>query len=333
MRAVTSYRIFPPLWLPVLLLASCGPSGGFRITPVPVDQSLEERTVQRDSGWVTHKVALIDIDGIIADEQRGGLFADGEHPVSLLVEKIRAAESDSAVKAVILRVNSPGGTVTGSHFMYDELRRFKLRTKKPVVAMFMDLAASGGYYVACAADEIIACPTTVTGSIGVIMQMLELSDTLEKIGVHAEAITSGKHKDSGSPFRRLRDDERALFQKIVDGMYEQFLDVVAAGRPKLGKARIRELADGRVYLAPQALDAGLIDRIGNISDAFAAAKVRAGIKTARLVRYDRPLGWKPTAYAGSPMSVPGATYNILNIQGLELFTTGPKFLYLWRPGR
>lgn len=316
-------------------LAGCGPTGGFLIRPVPPDQTLEERTVDRDEGLFLPKIALIDLNGLLINDTQNGLFTEGEHPVSLLTEKLRAAEHDSRVKAVVLRINSPGGTVTASHLMHHEVRRFREKTGKPVVAFLMDVAASGGYYVACAADEIVACPTTVTGSIGVIMQMIEISGTLSKIGVTTDAIVSGPRKDSGSPFRRMRPEERETFQKIVDDMYAQFVDVVCAGRPKLTEAQVRELADGRVYFAPEALKLGLVDRIGLMEDAIGAAKSRAAVVKARVIMYHRPLGWRGSWYAregfaqGSPSQ---PTVNVINLNWPRGFTEGPVFLYLWTIG-
>lgn len=317
------------------LLAGCGPTGGFLIRPVPPDQTLEERTVERDEGLFLPKIALIDLNGLLINDTQNGLFTEGEHAVSLLTEKLRAAERDGRVKAVVLRINSPGGTVTASHLMHHEVRRFREKTGKPVVAFLMDVAASGGYYVACAADEIIACPTTVTGSIGVIMQMVEISGTLSKIGVTTDAIVSGPRKDSGSPFRKMRPEERESFQKIVDDMYAQFVSVVCAGRPKLTEAQVRELADGRVYYATDALKLGLIDGIGIMEDAVGAARRRAGIDKARVIMYHRPLGWRGSWYARGGLtqgSESPPTVNVINLNWPRGFTEGPMFLYLWSIG-
>jgi len=316
-------------WLPAV---GCAPPGGIRITPVPVDQSLEETEVYRDDGWVTDKIALIDLDGVLVNDTPSGLFESGEHPVSFLVEKLRAAEADATVKAVVLRINSPGGTVTASDLMHHELLAFRERTGKPVVAFLMDVAASGGYYVACSANVILACPTTVTGSIGVIMQTVEVTGTLEKLGVTTDAITTGPHKDSGSPLRKMRPEERTLFQNLINQMYERFIKIVREGRPLLSEAKIRTLADGRVYLAPLALEAGLIDGIAPFEDAIATARTLAKSHRVRVVRYHRPLGWQPTWYAGSPVPPAEAAAASWVARAARLFTSGPTFLYLWRIG-
>lgn len=330
-RSASSHRRWLLSSAAIALAAACAPQGGIRITPVPVDQTLNETVVERDPGWVTDKIAVIDLDGVLINDVTGGLFYEGEHPVSLLVEKLHAAEADDAVKAVILRINSPGGGVTASDLMHHEVVRFRGRSGKPVIALLMDVAASGGYYVACAADTIVACPTTVTGSIGVIMQMVDVSGTMSLIGVTTDAITSGIHKDTGSPLRKMRPEERELFQAIVNQMYERFVKVVAAGRPRLAPDQVRRLADGRVYLAPQALEHGLIDAIVSFEDAVALAKQRAGIHSAKVVIYHRPLGWRPTWYAESPVAAPAAAAApTLTARLSRLFTSGPAFLYLWR---
>jgi len=171
----------------------------------------------------------------------------------------------------------------------------------------------------------------VTGSIGVIMQMVNVAGTLSKIGVETDAIKSGPNKDAGSPFRKMTGEERQLFQGIIDEMYERFVKVVDTGRPKLTTDRVRELADGRVYTAKQALDAGLVDRLGTLRDALAAVKERVGAKRMMVVTYHRPLAWEPNIYAehrDRPVNV-----SIMNLSLPPWWTRpGPAFLYLWQPG-
>ena len=248
-----------------------------------------------------------------------------------MVENLNAAASDHRVKAVVLRINSPGGTVTASDTLYQEIKAFRKRTGKPVIAYFQDVAASGAYYLACAADEIIAQRTSVTGSIGVIMQMVDLSETMAKLGIEADAIKSGPFKDAGSPFREMKTEERALFQGLVDNFYSQFVEVVCEGRPHLTHEDVVKLADGRVYSAGQALEAGLIDRVGTLREAVEAAKDRAKIDRAITVRYVRPLTWAPNVYAQSPASRMGTNINIFNLNLPFLWTKRPTFLYIWHP--
>ncbi|MFO0973039.1 MAG: signal peptide peptidase SppA [Phycisphaerae bacterium] len=320
--------------LALLGAAGCAPSGGYRITPVPADQTLERVMVERESPWISEKIALIDIDGVLANGADRGLLSSSENPVALISEKLSAAADDPSIRAVVLRINSPGGTVTASEIVYQEIQRLKARTHKPVVAILLDVAASGGYYVACAADEIIAYPTTVTGSIGVLMQTVSLSGTMNMLGVKADAITSGPLKDAGSPFRDLKPEERQIFQTIVNTLYERFVEVVAAGRPKLSREAILTLADGRVYAADQALGRGLVDRIGTIRDALESARSRAGLRRANTVAFVRPLGWKGSVYASaqnleSPVAG-STTVNMVSLNVGEVLQKTPTFLYLWR---
>ncbi len=316
------------LWL----AGGCAPTG-FKIMPIPVDRTLKEQELLRDPGWVSDKIALIDVDGVIVNRHSGHMFSEGEHPVSLLLEKFAAAQRDRAVKAVVLRINSPGGSVTASELMHEEITRFK-KTGKPVVAMMMDVAASGGYYIACACNDLIAYPSTVTGSIGVIMQTVDLSGTLAKLGVSTDAITSGPRKGAGSPLRPMSTEDRALFQAVIDEMFQRFVDVVDEGRPDLSRERILELADGRIYTARQAHEAGLVDRIGNLRDAIKRAKELAGLKRARVVTYQRPLSWHPNIYAQAPgMQRNGASINLINLSWPSWLRPGEvQFMYLWSPG-
>lgn len=313
----------------LVLMAGCAPSGGFKITPVPADQTLQEQVVYRSPGWVSDRIAIIEISGVLINAHAPSLFSEGEHPVSMAVEKLNAVAEDRRVKAVVLRINSPGGSVTASDSMYQEILAFKKKTGKPVVAYFQDVAASGAYYLACAADEVIAQRTTVTGSIGVIMQMVDFTETMTKLGIASDAIKSGPYKDAGSPLRPMKADERKLFQGLVDGFYQQFVDVVAAGRPKLSRSDVEKLADGRVYNAQQALEAGLIDRIGTLTEAIDVAKKRAGITAAHTVIYHRPLDWTPNIYARGPNPPATQNINLFNINLPAVWTKRPIFMYIW----
>ncbi len=312
-------------------LAGCGPQG-FKITPVPADRSLEESVVMDDGGLFLPKIALIEVEGVLIDRERSGLFSEGENPVAFLVEKLDKAAKDKSVKAVVLRINSPGGSVTASDLMHSEVLHFKQKTKgkRPVVAVLSNVAASGGYYVACSADEIVACPTTVTGSIGVIMQMINFAGTMTKIGVKAEAIKSGAMKDAGSPFREMKPEDREMFQGLVDNFYNRFVKVVATGRPKLTEEKVRQIADGRVWSAQQALELGLVDRIASLRETLADVKQKIGVKKMRVVEYHRPLGWKPNIHAEAPGGPPQV--NLVNVVlPPDWIQPEPQFMYLWVP--
>jgi protease-4 len=226
------------------IVAGCSP-GAFLVQPVGSAQGLKETQLHRDDGlWVTDKIAIIDVDGIIANQNESSMFAKGDNPASLFVEKLQAAQHDNKVKAIVLRINSPGGTVAASDIMYHALMEFKAKSKKPVVACMLDVTASGGYYLACGSDGIVAVPSTVTGSIGVIMQTISLAGTMKLIGVKAVAIKSGKLKDMGSPLRDLEADEEKILQDIIMQFYENFLEVVLKGRKDISREKLEQLADG-----------------------------------------------------------------------------------------
>jgi protease-4 len=316
-----------------LIAAGCGAPGGYKIVPIPADKTLEESEVMTEPGLVREKIALIDVSGIIMNDYHKGLFTEGENPVSFLAEKLKAAENDHRVKAVILRINSPGGGVTASDLMHQEIKEFRKRTGRPVIAMMLDVAASGGYYIACACDEIVAEPTTVTGSIGVVMITMSVQGALQKLYIKTDTIKSGQFKDAGSPFRDMTEEDRKIFQGMVNQFYERFLEIVGSSRTKLKADQIRTAADGRVYLAGEALKLGLVDRVGTIRDAVALAKERASIsRPVKVVMYHRPLGWAPNVYARAPIGEPSAV-NLININLPDLLRPAtPTFMYLWAPG-
>lgn len=204
------------------------------------------------------------------------------------IETIDKYKDDNSIKAIVVRIDSPGGKVGSSQEIYSAL--VKLKEKKPVVVSMASIAASGGYYIACASDTIIALPGTLTGSIGVIAEFIDVSEGLQKLGVKAESITSGKMKDAGSPFRHMTDKERAYFESMVKDVYEQFIEVVSASR-KLSMSEIRHLSDGRAFTGRQAYELGLIDMLGGLNDAIDKAKELSGLKgKVRIIKPEKRFG-------------------------------------------
>jgi protease-4 len=294
----------------------------------PSIEPLEEKQV---GGSGTDKIVLLDLSGIITDQEEAGALLTEPSLVARLKEELEKASRDPEVKAVVLRINSPGGTVTASDLLYHEIENFKKETGKKVIASIMDLGASGGYYVAVSADKIVAHPTTVTGSIGVIMLNVNVQGLLEKIGVVGTAIKSGDKKDMGSPLRPMTAEEQKLFQDVINQMYDRFLSVVAAGRKNLSRDKIRAVADGRIYTAQQALDLGLVDQIGYLDDAVALARQEAGVGEARVVTYYRPGAYKNNIYS-KVAGGEGNTVNLVNFDLRSLVPAGvPQFMYLWVP--
>jgi len=219
--------------------------------------------------------------------------------------------------------------VTASDIIYHEILRFKERTGRPVLGLMMSVAASGGYYIASACDVIMAHPSTLTGSIGVISIFPNVETLMAKVGVKVNVIKSGPAKDSGSPFRDMTEDEKKIFQGIIDEYYEGFLDVVARNRKgKIPAEKLRTIADGRVYTAPQALKLGLIDAIGYFDDAFGQALSLVPLKSAKLVSYTYYPKTKTNIYAGRLGEFSPLDTKVLESM-LAVLKTG--FYYLWLP--
>jgi len=209
-----------------------------------------------------NKVAVLPVTGLIADSES-------------TIEQLRKFSKDDSVKAIVLRINSPGGGVGPSQEIYEEVR--KLKGKKVVVASMGALAASGGYYIACAAQKIYANPGTITGSIGVIMQFVNVKDLIEKIGLKGMVVKSGVFKDIGSPVRDMKPEERELLQGVIDNVHSQFIGAVAEGR-KMDREKVAKIADGRIFSGEQAKALGLVDALGNLEDAVAEAGKLAKIE-------------------------------------------------------
>lgn len=334
-----------PLLVLALLLPACAPIT-LSATLGGDPKKLNEATILQDPGAGSAKVAVIDVRGMIADRNvGGGMFSPGQNPVDELTARLDRAARDSDVKAVILRINSPGGTVAASESMHREVRRFSERTGKPVVASLGEVAASGGYYLALAADEILAQPTTITGSIGVIMPTMNFSEGLSRIGIKSRAIKSGPNKDLGNPFEPVREGQYAVLQGIVDDFYGRFKGLVVERRP-LSDGVVDEATDGRVYTGTAAAAIGLVDAVGDIHDAFEAAKVRAGLSAAQMVKYHGGNGKPRSVYASAETPTPsangagpggGTEFNLLQIElPTDVLASGASassgFYYLWMPG-
>lgn len=312
-------------------VAGCGPTA-YKVTPIPISEKLVEATVRKDPGMFLPKIALIDIEGMLINARQSSLLGSGENPTALAVEKLRKAANDDRVKAVVLRINSPGGTVTASEAIRREVAKLRdgvgERAGKPVIAAMMDVGASGAYYIACGASEIVAEPTCVTGSIGVVLLKFNVAGLFDKLGVDTETIKSGPKKDAGSPFRPLTTDERKIFQDIINEFYENFVRVVADSRKALTITGVRKLADGRIYSGRQAEKLALVDRLGSLEDAIGRAKELAETAAAKVVIYHRPTGYRGTIYStgGKNRSI-----NLINVTVPETFQSQGYFMYLWQP--
>ncbi|NBC11501.1 MAG: signal peptide peptidase SppA [Planctomycetes bacterium] len=328
------FKLTRPAAVLLLLLLIAPPAcGPMTITIGGPNRGIEETTVDDPRGHGGDKIAIIDISGLLINAEKPGLLQAGENPVSLLHEQLRHAAEDDDVKAIVLRLNTPGGGVTASDIMYGEVQRFRAVSGKPVVAMAMDVTASGGYYLACAADRIVAQPTSVVGSIGVIVQTVSIKPALQRWGVEAEAITSGPNKAAGSPLEVMTDEHRAVLRGLVDDFYARFVTVVREARPQIDGQQFDTVTDGRVMSGRRALAAGLVDEVGDIYDAAAAARALAGIDRAKLVVYHRPADYAPSPYAADPTASRGGTQiNLAQVNlSSDALTLPAGFYYLWRP--
>jgi protease IV len=209
------------------------------------------------------KVALLEVDGVISDPED-------------IIGQIRRHVENRTVQAFVIRINSPGGGVAASQEIYEEIKRIRQVHGKPVVASLSTVGASGAYYIAAAADKIVANPGSITGSIGVIMQIPNLSDLMQKIGIRSVVIKSGPFKDMASATRDLTLQEQRLLQRLIDDIHDQFIQAVADGR-QLSRERVEQVADGRILTGRQALELGLVDQLGNLQDAIETAAQMGGI--------------------------------------------------------
>ena len=312
------------------LVVGCG-TPSFLITPVQNAYRLEEQTVADGRGFNSGKIAIIEVEGMLMNMKTGGFMQPTENELSRFTQEIELAAHDPAVKAVVLRVNSPGGTVTASDVMYETVKRFRAQTHKPVVASLQDVAASGAYYVSCASDKIVAHPTSVVGSIGVIFNTINIAGTMEKIGAKSEAIKSGPLKDMGSPFKDLDPQARAVMQGMVDEYYKRFVEIVTSNRPLPNSETVKMVTDGRVFSGTRAAELGLVDRTGLLDDAIDEARKMANASGAKVVIYRRPYGYNGSIYAQGSIPQPQANVMQLKIPGInDRLPSG--FYYVWEPG-
>lgn len=301
--------------------------------------ALVETVVRGRSG---PKILLVDIDGVISGASAAESFFGTRElgTAARIAEMLDGARRDDEVAALLLRIDSPGGTATESELVYEEILRFKQERNVPVYAQFLGTAASGAYYVAMAADRVQAHPTTVTGSIGVLFTSLSFAGLMEKLGIEDQTLTGGEFKDAGSPFRRLTPTERAQLQSIVDDLHARFREIVHRGRPALDAGKLARLANGQVFSARTALAEGLVDSVGSLSDQVVALERQLGTPQSRVVSYHRPREIRRNLHTRSRFA-PQATSAVtgeeailqrLRLAGLERLLGTPGFHYLWWPG-
>ena len=309
----------------ISLTACSGPQVRlFREAPEP----LKEFTLE---GVGKDKILLIPVTGLISDMPKKGVLRTSPSLVEQIVLQLNKAEKDKQIKAVLLKINSPGGTITASDLLYHEIISFKEKTGSKIIISMMDIAASGAYYMSLPADKIMAHPTSVTGSVGVIFLQPRVTGLMDKLGLGVDVKKFGKNKDMGSPFRESSEEEQKLLQKAVNDFGERFIRLVQKHR-KLDQRALTEIASARIFLADDALKLGLVDNIGYLSDAVKESKKLANVSDdARVIVYRRAEFPEDNYYNVAGVASEDVAISAINIDLLEPFSLKAGFYYLW-PG-
>jgi len=312
----------------LLILVAISAAGQFGMPRQ--DDGYQEVNLQGDG---PNKILVIPIDGMITDQGSSGLFGAGLSPVERVRRQLERAADDDSVKGVILKVNSPGGGVTASDKIYHHIQKFKKeRPNVFFLSLMENVAASGGYYVSAPAEHIMAHPTTITGSIGVIMQFFVVQGLLKKLEIDPVTVIpdQAENKDLGSPLKPFTEEDRKIFKGVVTRMYERFVDVTAEGRDNLSREQVVKLADGRIYHARQAVENGLIDSTGYFEDAVEKVKSEQNLDQANVIRYKERVSLFDSLQA-TARSASDQRALSPQIRQVLLGKSPPKLLYLWSP--
>ncbi|MGD8461724.1 MAG: signal peptide peptidase SppA [Desulfobacterales bacterium] len=311
-----------------LFLIGCqGPR--IRLFPSAADP-LQEHTLE---GTAKGKVLVIHIRGTISDVPRRRIVSTRPSMLQEVVSQLRKAEKDPEIKALLLKINSPGGSVTASDILYNEIVAFKQKTQAKVVVAMMDVAASGGYYIALPADHILAHPTSVTGSVGVLFLRPDVAGLMDKIGIGVEVSKTGENKDMGSSFRQATDEEKRIIQNMIDQLGARFLDRIEAHR-RIDPQSLKEISTARIFLADDALRLGMVDRVGYLNEAVSEAKKLAALpQNAKVIVYRRTTFPDDNLYNTSTSQYEGQGVSMVSVDlpaSLSFHQAG--FYYLWQPG-
>lgn len=311
-----------------LLLTGCA---NINVAIAPQVTPLEEQVVE---GRGTPKLLLVNISGFISEKEKSDRLKIQKKPslVAEIRETLQKAEEDDDIAGVLLKINSPGGTVAASDIIYHELMNFREKKQVPVYSCITGLGTSGAYYIAAASDRVFAHPNAITGSIGVIALKFNIEELMSKLGIQDETIKSGDKKDIFSPFRPLSFEERKILQDVIDNLHDRFVDVVFEQRKEtLGIEDLQGLADGRIYTSDAALKLNLIDEIAYMDDVIGKMKTSLGIENARVVSYHRGGEYAGSIYASSPASGSSLMDLLGDYTDGHSPLPGVAFLYLWNP--
>jgi protease-4 len=290
---------------------------------------LKESVLQ---GTEKGKLLIISLRGVISTSPDDRMLRTMPSMIQEVVSQLRMAEKDKEIKCVLIKVDSPGGTATASDILYHEIMAFKQRTQVKIVVCMLDIAASGGYYVSLPADLIVAHPTTITGSVGVVFMRPNVTGLIDKIGFSMDVSKSGPNKDMGSPFRQATAEEELILQDVTDGLANQFLNLVEKHR-RLSRETLATISTARVYLAAEAKQLGLIDRVGYLDQALAEALRISGLpEKAKVVAYRR------TAFPNDNLYNPLTTGSRIPVKPMldlgipdPMHQLSPGFYYIWTP--
>jgi len=308
----------------LFLVVACTPPK-FKIIPDATDP-LKEYTLE---GSAKEKILLIPIRGLISDNPKQGFISTSPSLVEQVVSQLRKAEKDKQIKTVLLKINSPGGTITASDLLYHEISAFKERTGTKILVSMMEIATSGAYYMSLPADEIMAHPTSLTGSVGVIFLQPKVKGLMDKIGLGVDINKYGKYKDMGSPFRASNEEEQRLIQKTVNELGERFINLVKKHR-KLDASSLADMSTARIFLPEEALKLGLIDKIGYLNDAVQDSKRLAGLpEDAKVVVYRRSEYPEDNYYNVAGVSADNLKPAVINIELPDILGLNAGFYYLW----
>ncbi|OIJ10927.1 signal peptide peptidase SppA [Anaerobacillus arseniciselenatis] len=286
-----------------------------------------EKKVEKGNGQ--GKIVVLNVNGVIQERYDApSLFETVTYNHRNFISKLRHASEDHLVDGIIIRVNSPGGGVVESAEIHDLIVEIQEEFRKPVYVSMASLAASGGYYIAAPADKIFANEATITGSLGVIMQSINISELAEKYGIRSETIKSGVHKDIMSPMREMTDEERQILQSIIDDSYESFVDVISNGR-QMEREKVITIADGRIYSGKQAVELGLVDELGNLDQAIDVMREEIGRGEIDVVKYEARFSF-PSFLTMTTQNLMSRHQDPLGLNQLVRQTNSPTLMYLYK---
>ncbi|WP_096436129.1 signal peptide peptidase SppA [Alteribacter populi] len=316
----------------VLFIASSAVTTVFSVFSMDLDDLFDgEEVVDEhvlESGNGRGKIVVLHLNGVIQSSYDApSLFEASTYNHGRFLKQLDAAANDGTVDGIIISVNTPGGGVMESDQIHDKIVEIQEDYRKPVYVSMGSMAASGGYYIAAPATQVFAHPQTMTGSIGVIMQSINVSELAEDLGIQSEVIKSGPYKDIMSATREMTDDERQILQDMIDESYDRFVDIIVEGR-ELPRDQVEELADGRIYTGNQAYEADLVDELGDLDDVIEVFRDDIGKGDIDVVEYRQPLGF-PSLFGATAQAFLGDQLSVYSMKEWIQQSHAPRLMYLY----